>query len=157
MSVKRKIVYVVLFTVGFAAPFVFTNVIAGGAVKGAIHKFFFTPSVIKNHHFNSLDSVENPDEHRVRFMFAYQSKQGFYGLKKTNMAIEGGVVVLYAVTDDGVLSLLTDYTMAENSLRKFVKKKVDSVSFEPVDANGSAGKSKSYLRFTFNSGGSEKM
>jgi hypothetical protein len=157
MPLKRKIVYAVLFLAGFAAPFVFINIITKGAVKGAINKFFFTPAVIKEHYFISLESADNPDQQRVKFMFAYQSKQGFYGLKKTELTAKGKPIVFYAVTNNGELSMLTDYTMAEGSPRKFVKHQVVNVAFEAADANNPAGRSKSSLIFALKSGKMEKM
>ncbi|MCE5340593.1 MAG: hypothetical protein LLF92_05635 [Planctomycetaceae bacterium] len=126
-------------------------------MKGAINRFFFTPAIITNNHFVSVESTKNPDEQRVKFIFAYQSKQGFYGLKKTNITIEGEPIVFYAATKNGVLSMFVDYTMVEYSPRKFVEKKVDNVVFEPADSNNPASKSKSNLKFSLQSGELKKM
>lgn len=157
MPLKRKIVYAVLFVAGVAAPFIFINIITRGAVKGAINKFFFTPAIIKNHYFVSLESADNPDQQRIKFMFAYQSKQGFYGLKKTELTANGKPVVFYAATDNGALSMFADYTMTESSPRKFVKHQVVNIVFEAADANNPAGRSKSSLTFTIKSGEMKKM
>jgi hypothetical protein len=157
MSVKRKIVYVVLFLVGFVVPFLLINIITKGSVKGAINRFIFTPAIITNNHFVSVESTENPDEQRVKFMFAYQSKQGFYGLKKTFITIEGYPVVVFAATENGKLTIIRDYTLDKFGPRKFIKKEVDSVACEPVDANNPVGKSKSILKFIFKSSEFEKI
>ncbi len=157
MSVKRKILYLAIFFVGFVLPFLLINILTKGVVKGAINRFLFTPAIITDNHYVSLESTDNPDNERVKFMFAYQTKQGFYGLKRTFLTIEGSPVVIYAATDKGTLTVIQDHTLDRFGPRKFIKKEVENMICETYDSNNPASKSKSILKFSLKSGEIEDM
>jgi hypothetical protein len=157
MTVKRKIVYVILFLIGFAGPFLFVDLFTRGAVKGAINRIFFTPAIIADNFYIDLEQSENPDNERVKFVFAYQSKEGFYGLKRTFISIEGDPIIVFAATENGKIKIIYDHTFDRFGPRKFIIKEADSVVCEPYISKNPASKSKSILKFKLKSGQVEEI
>ncbi|MEN6385286.1 MAG: hypothetical protein ABFD79_08800 [Phycisphaerales bacterium] len=152
ISKKRKIVYVGLFLIGFAAPFLFIDLFfLNGAIRGTINRIFFTPGIIKNNHFVSLDSSEDPDNERLKFMFAHHSKQGFYGLKRTTLTPEGEPIIFYLTSFNGDLSAFIDYTSVEHSPRKIITKEIVDVNSEAYVSKNPKNKSKSIIKVTLKS------
>ncbi|HBG26952.1 MAG: hypothetical protein A2Y10_12315 [Planctomycetes bacterium GWF2_41_51] len=158
ISLKRKILYVGLFILGFAFPFFFIDVIMRGAIKGTINRVFFTPDIIKNNQFVLLEASQEPDKERENFATAYVSKQGFYGLKTVYCSIEGYPITVYVATDEGNLMMIYDYTEDGYGPRKFKAIEVNDVILEPYQYKDPniytsaslvqiAGKSKNILKF----------
>ncbi|MHC4394136.1 MAG: hypothetical protein ACYS1A_00640 [Planctomycetota bacterium] len=120
-------------------PFIVLCVAAlflAGDIKGLYHRLFHVPVLLKGSSTVRIDTSVSPDSVRKDFFAVYQSGTGFSCLSRMVTSIEGDDILLYLVTSDGTVTLITDYTRDPHSGRNFVSEPVSEISLGFLDPDG---------------------
>ena len=91
-----------------------------GPIKGLFYRTFLVPDIIRDHDFVRLNSTLYPNKSKQEFFSVYESKKGFYGLRRRAGTLEGYNITLYLITNNGHLAMILDYTRDPYGNRNFM-------------------------------------
>lgn len=89
-----------------------------GPVKGWYQRAFHRPRILEASFIVQFDKQQGPSQ-RERFISIYQAGQGSFGLGRTACSAEGTSIGEFLLVENGLLTLVTDYTRDSYGNREF--------------------------------------
>jgi hypothetical protein len=89
-----------------------------GPVKGWYQRAFHTPPLLNAPFVVQFDKRQGHSK-RERFISIYQARQGSYGLRRTGWSVEGTPIGECVLVENGLLTIITDYTRDSYGNREF--------------------------------------
>ena len=91
-----------------------------GDIKGLCNRMFRTPPIIRDQRIVPVVlQNKGANTHKKQCFDAYQKKTGFYGIVKKQTTVEGNLIYVYLIINQGCPCIVIDYTHDPYSNRDF--------------------------------------